>query len=96
MKCATCHAVELRDVKQAPDSGDVGPALTPGYGRLPKEYLAESIEDPNAEIVAGFNPNIMPQNYQEQFTIREEEVFAAEAIEIDIAADIISYIKTLQ
>lgn len=60
------------------------------------EYLAESIEDPNAEIVAGFNPNIMPQNYQEQFTVREEEVFAAEAIEIDIAADIISYIKTLQ
>ncbi len=59
-------------------------------------YLTNSIYDPNAHIVAGFNPNIMPQNYQEQFAARQQEIQSAEAIDIDIAADIIAYIKTLQ
>ena len=59
-------------------------------------YLTTSIYDPNAQIVAGFNPNIMPQNYRDQFTARQQEIQSAEAIDIDIAADIIAYIKTLQ
>jgi hypothetical protein len=45
--------------------------------------------------VTGFNPNIMPQNYLDQFTAREDEVASAEAIDLNIAADIIAYIKTL-
>lgn len=59
-------------------------------------YLTNSIHDPNSQIVAGFNPNIMPQNYQEQFTARQAEINAAEGIDIDIVADIIAYIKTLE
>ncbi|HRQ41806.1 MAG TPA: cytochrome c oxidase subunit II [Chloroflexota bacterium] len=30
-------------------------------------YLYESILNPNAKIVAGFNPGIMPQNFEDQF-----------------------------
>ncbi|CUS05277.2 Cytochrome c oxidase subunit 2 [Candidatus Promineifilum breve] len=59
-------------------------------------YIINSINEPNAQIVVGFNPNIMPQNYLEQFTTREQEIEAAEAIDLDIAADLIAYIKTLQ
>lgn len=59
-------------------------------------YITTSIHDPNVQVVAGFNPNIMPQNYLEQFTAREQEVETAEAIDLDITADIIAYIKTLQ
>jgi len=60
------------------------------------EYITTAIHDPNAQIVAGFNPNIMPQNYVEQFTAREQEISAAEAIDLDITADLIAFIKTLQ
>ena len=59
-------------------------------------YIINSIHDPNAQIVSGFNPNIMPQTYLEQFTAREQEIEAAEPIDLDIAADIIAYIQTLQ
>lgn len=59
-------------------------------------YIINSINEPNAQIVAGFNPNIMPQNYLEQFALREQEIEAAEAIDLDITADLIAYIKTLQ
>lgn len=60
------------------------------------DYITTSIHDPNSQVVGGFNPNIMPQNYLEQFAAREQEVEAAEAIDLDITADIIAYIKTLQ
>lgn len=60
------------------------------------DYLVNSIFDPNAQVVSGFNPNLMPQTYQDQFAAREQEVEAAEAIDLDIAADIIAFIKTLE
>jgi cytochrome c oxidase subunit 2 len=60
------------------------------------DYIINSIYDPNAQIVTGYNPNIMPQNYEEQFAAREQEVESAEAIDLDIAADLIAFIKTLQ
>lgn len=59
-------------------------------------YITTSIYDPNAQVVSGFNPNIMPQNYRDQFATREQEVESAEAIDLDIAADLIAFIKTLQ
>jgi hypothetical protein len=30
-----------------------------------EEYIHQSIIDPNAYIVEGFQPNIMPQNFEE-------------------------------
>jgi hypothetical protein len=30
-----------------------------------EEYLGQSIQEPNAFIVEGFQPNIMPQNFSE-------------------------------
>jgi cytochrome c oxidase subunit 2 len=97
--CVACHTVD--------GTPGVGPtwqglfqqeeALTDGSTVVVDDaYLNTSIHDPNAQIVAGFNPNIMPQNYTEQFTARQQEIQAAEAIDIDITADIIAYIKTLE
>lgn len=60
------------------------------------EYITNSIYNPNAQIVAGFNPNIMPQNYLESFTAREAEILATEGIEISIVDDLIAYLKTLE
>lgn len=59
-------------------------------------YITAAIQDPNSQVVSGFNPNIMPQNYRDQFATREQEVESAEAIDLDITADLIAFIKTLQ
>jgi cytochrome c oxidase subunit 2 len=97
--CVACHSTD--------GTPGVGPTwqglfmreeqLTDGSTVTADEaYIEHSISEPNAQIVTGFNPNIMPQNYLDQFTVREQEVGAAEAIDLNIAADIIAYIKTLQ
>jgi cytochrome c oxidase subunit 2 len=59
-------------------------------------YITNSIYNPNDQIVTGFNANIMPQNYLDQFTAREQEILAAEGVEISIVDDLIAYIKTLE
>ena len=46
-------------------------------------YIRESIVDPNAKIVKGFPPNLMPQNFGDTLS------------DSDIAA-IIDYIKSLK
>jgi cytochrome c oxidase subunit II len=59
-------------------------------------YLRESIFEPDALIVLGFPPGVMPANYEEQFAAVEADVFEREGIEIDIAADLIAFIRTLE
>lgn len=97
--CVACHTVD--------GTPGVGPTWQGLYLREEQmtdgttvtaddTYLFESIHDPNAKIVTGFNPNIMPQNYGEQFATREQEVEGAEAIDLDITADLIAYIRSLQ
>ncbi len=97
--CVACHTID--------GTPGVGPTWQGLYQRQEQltdgstvtaddDYIINSIHEPNAQIVAGFNPNIMPQNYLEQFAAREQEVEAAEAIDLDITADLIAYIKTLQ
>ena len=54
MKCHSCHKIEGYEFESAGDAeGGVGPDLT-GIGDIQtREYLAESILDPNAVIVTG-------------------------------------------
>ncbi|MFO7661240.1 MAG: cytochrome c oxidase subunit II [Chloroflexota bacterium] len=59
------------------------------------DYIVRSIIHPNEQIVAGFQPNIMPQNYEERFAEREQEILVTEGVEISIIADLIAFIKTL-
>jgi cytochrome c oxidase subunit 2 len=97
--CAGCHSLD--------GTPGAGPTWQGLYGRQEQltdgttvtaddEYIRSSIIDPNHQIVAGFNPNVMPQNYEELFAARESEIAAAEGIEIDIIADIIAFIQTLE
>lgn len=84
--CNACHSLD--------GSVSVGPTwqgvyqsqeqLTDGSSVVVDEaYLHESIVDPNAKIVAGYNPGIMPQNFGEVLT--EEQI-----------ADIIEFIKSIR
>ena len=56
--CGSCHTFEA-----AGSAGAVGPNLDTGLAGQDPKQIETSIVDPNAEIVQGFQPNIMPQNY---------------------------------
>lgn len=62
--CLVCHRLNG-------EGGEVGPSLVGIYGTMRElttgekvvandEYLHESIDDPNAKVVKGFAPNVMP------------------------------------
>lgn len=61
-----------------------------------EDYLRLSILEPDAEIVAGYQPGIMPANYGERFEQREAELMARQGVEIDIIDDLIAFIRTLE
>jgi cytochrome c551/c552 len=70
--CVGCHSLE-KDVRM------VGPTFYNVYEDAkvqvpelgPKEYLYQSIVNPNAHIVDTYQPNLMPQTYAQQFTPQE-------------------------
>ncbi len=97
--CVACHSLD--------GTPGVGPSWQGLYGRQEQltdgstitaddEYIINSILNPNSQIIAGFNPNLMPQNYGDQIAAREQEIQAAEGVDIDITADLIAFIKTLE
>lgn len=67
--CSTCHSL-------SPDTVIVGPPMT-GIGQVAADrvagltaeaYLRQAIFDPNAFIVDGFTPNVMPSQYADNLT----------------------------
>lgn len=84
--CVGCHTIDGSVV--------VGPSWQGLYGKqetladgstvtVDDAYLISSILDPNAQVVQGFNPNIMPPTYKQ--VLSEAQI-----------ADLIAYIKTLK
>jgi len=69
MGCSGCHSQEK-------DKRVVGPSFYGVYDRAktrvkgmgPKEYIYQSIVDPNAYIVDTFQPNLMPQTFAQQLS----------------------------
>ncbi len=97
--CVACHTLD--------GTPGVGPTWQGLYGReepladgtsvtVDDVYIRDSILDPNKQITEGFNPNLMPQNYGDLFTARQAEIQSAEAVDVDIVADLIAFIQTLQ
>ena len=96
--CAGCHSVD--------GSALVGPTWQGVYGReeelesgetvtVNDEYIRHSILDPNDDIVAGYVPS-MPDNYGDQFATLEAEILESDGVEIDMIADIIAFMQTLE
>lgn len=57
-----------------------------------EEYFRQSILEPNAHVIEGFQPNLMPQNFGER--IAEEEGRLGPGI--DTINDLIEFVKTLE
>lgn len=78
--CRACHTVD--------GSQGVGPTWQGLFGReesladgttvvVDEEYLRNSIVDPNAQVVAGFAPNVMPSTYGTVLTAEDIEALIA-------------------
>lgn len=61
--CATCHTI----ASEPRMSGTTGPVLD-GVGEKGADYLRESILDPGAVIVEGFEAGLMPENFADILT----------------------------
>lgn len=66
--CGSCHALA-----EAGTEGQTGPDLDSVLAGQDADSVRESIVDPNAEISEGFQPDVMPQNYEEIFTEQQLE-----------------------
>lgn len=97
--CVGCHSI----------NGDpkAGPTWLGIFGRqealedgttvtIEEAYLRTSILDPNAQIVAGFAANIMPQTYEQTFLDKQAEILGSQGVEIDIIKDILAFMATLE
>ena len=71
--CGGCHTIE------GISFGEVGPNLTQiaeiaatrRDGVSAEDYIRESVLNPNAFVVEGYQPNIMPQTYGQQLSSRD-------------------------
>jgi cytochrome c oxidase subunit 2 len=97
--CQTCHTLD--------GSLGTGPTWLGIYGReeqltdgstiiVDDEYIRNSIFHPDDQIVVGYDDS-MPNDYEVQFATRQEEIRINEDFaDLDILADLIVYMKTLQ
>jgi len=66
--CGGCHTFAAAEA-----GGTVGPNLDEELPGESEAAVEEMITDPNAEIAAGFPPNVMPQNYEQTLSPKEIE-----------------------
>jgi len=74
--CGNCHTFEA-----AKSGGVTGPNLDEVLPGEAPAHVEEMIKDPNAEIAAGYPPNVMPQNYEQELSAKEIEDLVAYLLE---------------
>jgi cytochrome c551/c552 len=70
--CTTCHSLQAGVTIVGPSLATIGAqagSIVPGESAA--DYLHQSIVDPNAYLVPGFGPGLMPQNYGTQLTAQQ-------------------------
>lgn len=93
--CNACHTVDGSVVVGPSWQGLFGSEreLNDGSTVVADEaYIRQSILEPNAQVGEGFQPDVMPKDFAERFAAEEATLPG----DIDIAADLIEYIKTLE
>ena len=67
--CITCHSLAPDRVLVGPSMAGIGTrAASRVEGQTAREYLRESIVDPDAYVVEGFQPGRMPSNWDDELS----------------------------
>jgi cytochrome c oxidase subunit 2 len=74
--CGGCHALEA-----AGSTAQVGPDLDTVLGGKDAEYVRAAIVEPNREISEGFQPGVMPQNFDERLSDAELDALVSYLVE---------------
>lgn len=73
--CIGCHQIQGQGGAVGPNLSTIGSqAATRKPGTAAKDYIHESIVNPNAVIAPGFQPNVMPGTYGQ--TLKPEQIDA--------------------
>jgi cytochrome c oxidase subunit 2 len=92
--CNACHSLDGTVVVGPSWQGLYGserPLASGETATADDDYLRSAIVNPNDQIVEGFEPGVMPQNFADRFA-EEEAKYSAD---INIVEDLIAYIQTL-
>lgn len=82
--CNTCHSLEPGVTLVGPSLANIGTeAGNRVSGQSAAEYLHQSIVEPDAHVVEGFTPGIMPSTYGSQLTAQQIN-------------DMVAYLQTLR
>jgi mono/diheme cytochrome c family protein len=74
--CSGCHTFAAAEA-----GGVTGPNLDEVLPGETQAHVEEMVTNPNAEIVKGYPPNVMPQNYEQLLSAKEIEDLAKYLIE---------------
>ena len=96
--CSSCHSIDGTD--------GAGPTWLGIYGReelmedgssvtVLEDYISESILSPSEKIVDGYF-DVMTKTYENDIAEKQAEILANEGVEIDIIADLIAFMQTLE
>lgn len=76
--CVTCHSLNPDQVIVGPSLAGIGSrAATRVEGMSAEEYIRQSILDPDAYVVEGFDPGVMVQVWEETLTPEEVDNLVA-------------------
>jgi cytochrome c oxidase subunit II len=64
--CSGCHALA-----DAGSAGGIGPNLDKGLAGKDPAFIKESIVKPNSDVTKGFQPGIMPPDYEQRLSPAE-------------------------
>ena len=80
--CGTCHIILEEEGDMGPPLKGIGDAAAGRVeGMSATDYIRESILDPNAFLVEGFEADLMPADLAEQMTARELEMIVKFLVE---------------
>ncbi len=89
--CSGCHSTQPGQKLVGPSLAGIGTSAAqiikdPNYkgsAKTPEDYIKESIVNPNAYVVSGYQPNVMYQNYGKDLTDQDVN-------------DLVAYLMTLK
>jgi cytochrome c oxidase subunit 2 len=99
LNCVACHSTDGSPLAGPSWQAIIGrqEALADGSSIVvDADYVRNSVLNPNAQVVAGFQPNVMPQNFADVLAATEQNVLDTQGFEVDVIDDLVAFMETLK